>query len=41
MVLAQLESIAHDLFAFLTTGSRVVESESVAPLHAATARGAA
>lgn len=39
MVLAQLDSFAHDLFAFLTTGSRVVEPESVAPLHAATARG--
>lgn len=41
MVLAQLDSFAHDLFSFLTTGSRVEEPESAAPLRAATARGAA
>jgi biopolymer transport protein ExbB len=33
VVLAQLDSFAHDLFAFLTTGSHVVESVSVAPLR--------
>jgi biopolymer transport protein ExbB len=42
MVLAQLDSFAHDLFAFLTTGSHVVEPASVAPLRgAAVPRGAA
>lgn len=33
MVLAQLDSFAHDLFAFLTTGSHVGESAGVAPLR--------
>src|SRR6476620_530673 len=33
MVLAQLDSFAHDLFAFLTTGSHVAESGTVAPLR--------
>ena len=32
-VLAQLDSFAHDLFAFLTTGSHVGESVSVTPLR--------
>ena len=42
MVLAQLDSFAHDLFAFLTTGSHVGESNTVAPLRGASAtRGAA
>jgi biopolymer transport protein ExbB len=41
MVLAQLDSFAHDLFAFLTTGSHVAESNAVAPLRATPAvRGA-
>jgi biopolymer transport protein ExbB len=41
MVLAQLDSFAHDLFAFLTTGSHVVESVSVTPFRAnAAPRGA-
>ena len=33
MVLAQLDSFAHDLFAFLTTGSHLAETVSVAPLR--------
>ena len=33
MVLAQLDSFAHDLFAFLTTGSHVGDSASAAPLR--------
>jgi biopolymer transport protein ExbB len=33
MVLAQLDSFAHDLFAFLTTGSHVNEANAVAPLR--------
>ncbi len=42
VVLAQLDSFAHDLFAFLTTGSHVAESGSVAPLRGApVSRGAA
>ena len=41
MVLAQLDSFAHDLFAFLTTGSHVTESTTVAPLRGSSpARGA-
>ena len=41
MVLAQLDSFAHDLFAFLTTGSRVVEPSGAVPLRPAPAvRGA-
>jgi biopolymer transport protein ExbB len=35
MVLAQLDSFAHDLFAFLTTGSHVGEGGSVASLRGA------
>jgi len=35
MVLAQLDSFAHDLFAFLTTGSHVGEANAVAPLRRA------
>jgi biopolymer transport protein ExbB len=42
MVLAQLDSYAHDLFAFLTTGSHVTESNAVTPLRGTPApRGAA
>jgi len=42
MVLAQLDSFAHDLFAFLTTGSHLGETGSVAPLRGSQlARGAA
>jgi len=41
MVLAQLDSFAHDLFAFMATGSHVAESGSVAALRGAPARGAA
>jgi len=43
MVLAQLDSFAHDLYAFLTTGSHVSEESAVAPLRDAAplARGAA
>ena len=42
MVLAQLDSFAHDLYAFLTTGSHVSEERAAAPLRAApAARGAA
>jgi len=42
MVLAQLDSFAHDLFAFLTTGSHVAESNAVTPLRGAAAtRGVA
>jgi biopolymer transport protein ExbB len=33
LVLAQLDSFAHDLFAFLTTGSHVTEPVSVTPLR--------
>ncbi len=40
LVLAQLDSFAHDLFAFLTTGSHVAESGSVAVLRGASASGA-
>jgi biopolymer transport protein ExbB len=32
VVLAQLDSFAHDLYAFLTTGSRVNDVASVVPL---------
>ena len=32
VVLAQLDSFAHDLFAFLTTGTRVSEAAAAAPL---------
>jgi biopolymer transport protein ExbB len=35
MVLAQLDSFAHDLFAFLTTGSRVAETVSIPASRAA------
>ena len=43
MVLAQLDSFAHDLYAFLTTGSHVGEQSAVAPLRGTppVARGAA
>jgi biopolymer transport protein ExbB len=42
VVLAQLDSFAHDLYAFLTTGSHVTEQSAVAPLRGtAPARGAA
>jgi biopolymer transport protein ExbB len=43
MVLAQLDSFAHDLYAFLTTGSHVSEQSAVAPLRSTSpvARGAA
>jgi biopolymer transport protein ExbB len=42
MVLARLDSFAHDLFAFLTTGSHVADSKAVTPLRGApAARGAA
>ena len=43
MVLAQLDSFAHDLYAFLTTGSHVSGESTVAPLRGAPpiARGAA
>jgi biopolymer transport protein ExbB len=41
LVLAQLDSFAHDLFAFLATGSHVSEGGSVAPLRTTpAARGA-
>jgi biopolymer transport protein ExbB len=41
MVLAQLDSFAHDLFAFLATGSHVCETGAVAPLRTSpAARGA-
>lgn len=33
MVLAQLDSFAHDLFAFLTTGSHVAETQAISPLR--------
>lgn len=36
MVLARLDAFAHDLFAFLTTGSHVAEPAGVTPLRAAT-----
>jgi biopolymer transport protein ExbB len=42
MVLAQLDSFAHDLYAFLTTGSHVSGESAVAPLRASpVAKGAA
>jgi len=42
MVLAQLDSFAHDLYAFLTTGSHVNDVAAVAPLRpAAVARAGA
>ena len=42
MVLGELDSFAHDLFAFLTTGSHVAESTTVAPLRGSpSTRGAA
>lgn len=42
MVLAQLDSFAHDLYAFLTTGSHVAGESVIAPVRgAALARGAA
>jgi biopolymer transport protein ExbB len=42
LVLAQLDSFAHDLFAFLTTGSHVSDSANVSQLRAQTApQGAA
>jgi len=41
MVLAQLDSFAHDLFALLTTGSHVADTATVAPLRAAAAAGGA
>ena len=41
LMLAQLDSFAHDLFAFLTTGSHVVESGGGAALRRASASGAA
>ena len=41
MVLAQLDSFAHDLFAFLATGSHVAEAAGVSPLRGTPARGAA
>jgi biopolymer transport protein ExbB len=37
VVLAQLDSFAHDLFSFLTTGSHVNESAPAMPLRTATA----
>ncbi|MDB5904866.1 MAG: MotA/TolQ/ExbB proton channel [Betaproteobacteria bacterium] len=41
LVLAQLDSFAHDLFSFLTTGSHVSDAgESIAPLHAPAVQGA-
>jgi biopolymer transport protein ExbB len=39
VVLAQLDSFAHDIFSLLTTGSRV--NEQVVPIKAATVKGAA
>lgn len=36
MVLARLDAFAHDLFAFLTTGSHVAEPAGVTPLRTAT-----
>lgn len=41
MVLAQLDSFAHDLYAFLTTGSHVVETGSVVPLRVTPVPGGA
>jgi biopolymer transport protein ExbB len=42
VVLAQLDSFAHDLFAFLTTGSHVGDANGGAPVHGASAtQGAA
>jgi biopolymer transport protein ExbB len=42
MVLAQLDSFAHDLYAFLTTGSHVAGESVIAPVRGASlARGAA
>ncbi len=42
MVLAQLDSFAHDLYAFLSTGSHVNDVETAAPAHpAAVARAGA
>ena len=41
MVLAQLDSFAHDLFAFLATGSHVAEPGTVSTLRGTPARGAA
>lgn len=40
IVLAQLDSFAHDLYAFLTTGSHVNDVAAVTPLRPATAAGA-
>jgi biopolymer transport protein ExbB len=41
IVLAKLDSFAHDLFAFLATGSHVAESPGVTALRGSLARGAA
>jgi biopolymer transport protein ExbB len=41
IVLARLDSFAHDLFALLTTGSHFVEASGPTPLRAAPANGAA
>jgi biopolymer transport protein ExbB len=41
LVLAQLDSFAHDLFSFLTTGSHINDVASVMPLKATTATLAA
>ena len=41
IVLAQLDSFAHDLFAFLATGSHVTEPAGVATLRSSAARGVA
>ena len=41
MVLAQLDSFAYDLYAFLTTGSHVNDFASVAPVRPAAARAGA
>lgn len=40
MVLAQLDSFAHDLYAFLTTGSHVNDVSAVAPARPAVVAGA-
>lgn len=40
MVLAQLDSFAHDLYAFLTTGSHVNDVSTVAPVRPAAVAGA-
>jgi biopolymer transport protein ExbB len=40
LTLAKLDSFAHDLFAFLTTGSHVNDIAAVVPLKHAAARGA-